>query len=170
MTSRPPDDASLGLDEIFNLVSGETKNLRDLLTVMQAQSARADNTARQMQDAQASLEKTLQRFSGEIDRALDRLARERALADVTLTGHSINRDEKTDARARSVTATTATRAPVDRLEEMHRELEALVGGLRGIVSDESPAPAAPAEASSPPELAAEPLHAESARPEPIRDV
>ena len=82
----------------------------------------------------------------------------------------MNRDDKADVRAPLDDPKTGAPAPVDRLEEMHKELEVLVGGLRSIVSDEPPAKAAPAEASNPPELAAEPLHAESARPEPIRDV
>jgi chromosome segregation ATPase len=184
MTSRPPHEPvqrlaaelirSLAswvedLDEIFIHMSEEKQSLQDLLAAMQAERARADGVARQVDEARASLEKTLQRVNGEIDRALDRLAGDRALADAAVAGHSIHRDDMTGARARSDSAKTGTQAPIDRLEQMHRELEALVGGLRGIVSEETPADSAPAEASTPPQLATEPLHAEPARPEPIRD-
>ena len=130
----------------------------------------AADAVRHVQEAQASLEKTLERVRGEIDRALERLARERALADTAIAGLSMNRDDMADRRAPLDEPKTATREPIDRLGEMHKELEVLVGGLRSIVAEETPTKAAPAEASNPPELAAEPLHAESARPEPIRDV
>lgn len=144
-------------------MSDEKESLQDLLLM-------AADAVRQVQEAQASLEKTLQRVRGEIDRALEGLARERALADAAIAGLSVNRDDPADGRAPLDEPKTGARAPIDRMEEMHKELEVLVGGLRSIVSEETPGKAPPAEASNPPELAAEPLHAESARPEPIRDV
>jgi chromosome segregation ATPase len=147
MTSRPPHEPSL----------------QDSLMM-------AADAVRQVHEAQASLEHALQRVRGEIDRALERLARERALADAAIERLSMNRDDSTDRGAPLDSAKTATQAPIDRLEQMHRELEALVGGLRGIVPEETPADSAPAEASTPPQLAPEPLHAEPARPEPIRDL
>jgi|SRR5579859_2371214 len=147
MTSRPPHEPSL----------------RDSLMM-------AADAVRQVHEAQASLEHALQRVRGEIDRALERLARERALADAAIEGLSMNRDDSTDRGAPLDAAKTFTRAPIDRLEEMHKELELLVGGLRSIVSEEIPATAAPAEASNPPHLTAEPLHAEPARPAPIDDL